>query len=217
MQVTLIGTRHREVGNCNSQALYEILLALNPEIIFEEMPLKDFDDYYVYKKRSKLESIAILRYKQSKSVIQVPIDLENIPENEFLYAYETIYKTVYNLTDQNGLDFRNLTKQFNQQTSQHGFEYLNSSHFSNACVQANEIIENALNTINSNVLFQALALWKKINAEREAQMVQSIYAYYEISKFENAVFLIGAIHKKSIIDEISKIEKKLKFNLIWNF
>ena len=217
MQITLIGTRHCDIGNCNSQTLYEILTMLNPEVIFEEMPLKDFDNYYLYKTRSKLESIAILRYKQSKSVIQVPIDLENIPENEFLYAYENIYKTVYNLADQNGFEFRTLTKKFNKQTSLYGFEYLNSSDFADACMQANDIIEKTLKTINSKVLFEALTLWKKINAQREAYMVQNIYTYCKNSKFDNAVFLIGAIHKNSIIDEVSKIENKLKVNLIWNF
>ena len=139
MQITLIGTRHKELGKCNSNELHQILKSLRPDVIFEEMPPKDFDDYYVSKKRSKLESIAIFQYKQDQDALQIPIDLDDICEDEFLDAYENIFKTVYGLKNQYGLDFRELTKQVSVHTMQHGFSYLNSIDYTNAWGQVFEI------------------------------------------------------------------------------
>jgi hypothetical protein len=218
MHVTLIGTRHKESGGCNSHELYQILMSLNPDVIFEEMPPKEFDDYYISKKRTKLESIAILKYTQNHSVIQVPIDSDNIPEKEFLEAYENIHKVVDGLSDQNGFSYRHLTKTVSKQTFLHGFRYLNSVYYSNAWIQVNEIIANALKKIDSNALFEALAFWNHINMERENQMLNNIYTFCQNSEYKNAVFLIGAYHRNSIIDKISKIEQKLKkVNLVWSF
>lgn len=217
MQITLIGTRHKELGKCNSNELYQILKNLRPDVIFEEMPLKDFDDYYVSKKRSKLESIAIFQYKQDHDTLQIPVDMDDIPKDEFLDAYENIFKTVYDLKNQYGLDFRELTKQVSMHTMQYGFRYLNSIDYANVWEQVFEIIENTLRTINNDTLFNSLALWKRVNIERENKMLEGIYTFYQNSSFENAVFLIGAYHRKSIIEKIPKVEENRKVNLVWHF
>lgn len=217
MQITLIGTRHRELGKCNSNELYQILKSLRPDVIFEEMPPKDFDDYYGSKKRSKLESIAILQFKQEQDALQIPVDLDDICEDEFLDAFENIFKTVYGLKNHYGLDFRELTKQVSVHIKQHGFSYLNSIEYKNAWEQVIDIIENAIKSINNDDLFNSLELWNRVNTEREYKMLEGIYNYCQNSRFENAVFLIGAYHRKSIIEKISKVEVNREVNLAWNF
>lgn len=216
MQITLIGTRHKELGKCNSKELYQILKSLRPDVIFEEMPPKDFDDYYGSKKRSKLESIAIFQYKQEKEALQIPIDLNDICEEEYLDAYDDIFKTVCGLKNQYGVDFRGLTKEVGEHTKQHGFSYLNSIGYTNAWEQVIDIIENAIKSINNDDLFNSLELWNRVNTERENKMLEGIYNYCQHSRFENAVFLIGAYHRKSIIEKISKMEENRKVNLVWH-
>lgn len=44
--VTLISTSHSENGKCNADELYKIMASIKPEVIFEELPKKRFEEYY---------------------------------------------------------------------------------------------------------------------------------------------------------------------------
>ena len=41
--ITLVCTRHEELGACNSHEMHKILETINPEVIFEEIPPSFFD------------------------------------------------------------------------------------------------------------------------------------------------------------------------------
>lgn len=64
--VSLVGTVHDELGRVNASELCAILERIRPEVIFLEVPLAAFDDYYVMCRRSNLESIAVRRYRESQ-------------------------------------------------------------------------------------------------------------------------------------------------------
>jgi len=50
--ITLISTRHDELGKCNSNELYKIIESVDPELIFEGIPSSYFNKYYIHKSRN---------------------------------------------------------------------------------------------------------------------------------------------------------------------
>jgi hypothetical protein len=42
--ITLVCTKHKESGNCNSLELHKIIKAIKPEIIFEELSHSNFEN-----------------------------------------------------------------------------------------------------------------------------------------------------------------------------
>src|SRR5438309_5809280 len=80
-KITLVCSMHRENGLCNAGELLEILRAIEPDVGFEEMLPSDFDSYYKHGTKSKLESLAITRYREFKSFQQVPVDRYDMPES----------------------------------------------------------------------------------------------------------------------------------------
>ena len=66
--ITLISTRHDEVGKCNSNELYKIIESINPELIFEEIPPSYFDKYYIDRSCNNLETDTINKYLETHDV-----------------------------------------------------------------------------------------------------------------------------------------------------
>lgn len=59
--------------------------------------------------------------------------------------------------------------------------------------------------------------WLNQNDNRENEMVKNIYNYCYRSNYGKALFLVGAAHRKSLINKISKFEINKKQNLDWIF
>lgn len=217
MQITLIATRHESLGKCNSEELIRILTQLNPEVIFEEIPPTLFGEYYVKKERKNLETEAISRFIDGRSIVQVPVDSDNVPSDDFFKEYERLIKRLEGLTDRNGFDFRTMTDRNRSLTSLYGFDYLNSSYAD----QINEVIaraiENGLVKIDDKELVNTHEMWKEVNMQREHHMLEQIYDYSKENPYENAAFTIGASHRTSIIDKITKDFINKEFEINWTF
>jgi len=80
------------------------------------------------------------------------------------------------------------------------------------------IIENEVITSLDNTYFTNLyKLWQEITNNREMEMVKNIYNYSKTHQYNNAVFICGAEHKKSLIQKINDFESKAETKLNWNF
>lgn len=66
--IFLICTTHENLGICNSQELYKFFERIKPDMIFEEIPLSYYDQYYVSKVKSNLESIVISAHIQDYQI-----------------------------------------------------------------------------------------------------------------------------------------------------
>jgi hypothetical protein len=67
--ITLNCTVHNECGRCNSEALYEVIKHLKPDIIFEELSHPNFEEFYHRQtKRRTLETDAIKKYLSNYKV-----------------------------------------------------------------------------------------------------------------------------------------------------
>ena len=213
--ITLICTRHDELGKCNSYELCKIIEAINPEIIFEEIPPSCFDEFYVTKSRRNLETDAIHKYWETFVIPHIPVDSDDIPSESFFKKHEYMHKRIEGLADINGFNYRNLTDRCREQIAIHGFKYLNSKYYINFCDEIGSTIERGLQKINNEELFQINQLWKDINKKREIEMLQNIYNYSRKSSYNKAVFTIGAGHKKSIVKKIKEYETREDFKLNW--
>ena len=77
--ITLICTRHKEVGACNSAELLKIIECFQPEIFFEEVSPTTYEAYYTYDssgltKITTLETDAIKMYLQNHSIKHILVD-----------------------------------------------------------------------------------------------------------------------------------------------
>ena len=215
--ITLISTRHDEYGLCTHDELYKIIAAINPEVIFEEIPPSYFNAYYVAKTRRNLESDAINKYLENHNIPHIPVDSDDVPPESCFKDLQYMHERVERLTDRNGFDYRNSIDRNKSYTGMYGFKYLNSIGCMNLAKVTNDAIENGLQAINDKRLFEIRQLWKDVHDKRETTMISNIYNYSKEHAFDNAVFTLGSAHRASIIQKIQEHEKTSEIKLNWIF
>lgn len=215
--ITLLCTRHDNLGKCNSNELYQIIERINPEVIFEEMPPSFFDKYYLEKSRSNLESDTINNYIKHHKINHIPVDSDNLPSEEFFKDHKYMMGKIEGLADINGFTYRDLVDTNKICSERHGFKYLNSLDSMNINNDIYVAIERGLQKMNNDKFFQTFKLWKDIHDTRENQMLQNIYRYSQTNSYERAIFTIGAAHRNSIIQKVSECNKNEKTKLNWIF
>ncbi len=216
--ITLINTKHKECGVCTSNELYKILEFIRPEVIFEEIPPSYFDKYYITRTKENLESNTVLRYSQNYNIQQIPVDSDDVPSESFFNNdLKYLYERIEGLTNINGFNYRNFSDRDNLYIKMYGFLYANSN---DAIIIRDEIqnsVEMGLQVINNEKLFQTYQDWLKINENRENTMLQNIYNYSKENQYNQAVFLLGYAHRKSIMQKIKEYETKENLKLNWSF
>jgi hypothetical protein len=203
---------HIQIGECNSNNLYNIIVQENPEIIFEEFDiLRTEDEYYRnehYKnqKESSLETIAIMNYLEKFNVKYVPVDTYDVK-----YFPTEMYKKISIANpDYNKVFSENIIK-----VGQKGFQYLNSIDCYNLLEELHLIEENAVKNSNDNKLITDYNSWKSVSNARDIEMLNNIYEYSKMHEYNNAVFIIGAEHKKSIMKKINDYNKMDNIKIKW--
>jgi hypothetical protein len=201
-----------QINKCNSDELYLIVKNENPEIIFEEFDiLRTEDEYYKnghykYQNESTLETIAVMKYLENHQVEYVPVDtyeITNFPRD--------IYKKISLVnSDYNKLFMENIIL-----SGQKGFQYINSIDCFNLLEKLHIIEEEVIKNTNDNKLIQDYNSWKIITNNRDNEMIKNIYEYSEKHSYNNAVFIIGAEHKKSIFEKINVFNLKENIKINW--
>jgi hypothetical protein len=210
--ITIIFSMHIQIGECNSNNLYNIIVQENPEIIFEEFDiLRTEDEYYRnghYKnqKGSSLETIAIMNYLENFNVEYVPVDTYDVK-----YFPTEMYKEISIANpDYDKVFSENIIK-----AGQKGFQYLNSIDCYNLLEELHLIEENAIKNSKNNKLITDYNSWKSVSNARDTEMLNNIYEYSKMHKYNNAVFIIGAEHKKSIMKKIDDYNKMDNIKIKW--
>jgi hypothetical protein len=98
------------------------------------------------------------------------------------------------------------------------FAYLNSKKCSEL-FDKKKITETNLMEfeINKNLLFNIYKLFHEEHDNRENEMLQNIYNYSKENQYDQAVFLIGSAHRKSIVQKALEYEKINSPKLNWTF
>jgi hypothetical protein len=226
--ITLIGTIHQELGNCNSDELYKIIESISPDVIFDELSSSSFDMYYsdsfdIYYANSillnrhppevPLEVKCIKKYRQNYNIKIFPVDIDvrqklSKYQDEIFFMVRTFLKYE---------DYRKLENEKESLIAKEDFHCLNSDNFLDF-LEKKEVIEKKImeSEIQKNRLLDIYKLFHaEQNDNRENAMLQNIYNYSKRNQYNQAVFLIGAEHRKSIIQKIREYGKLSEIKLNW--
>jgi hypothetical protein len=214
--ITLISTRHDDIGECNSFALWQILDDLRPQVIFLELPPSYLSKSYI-NSTNTLEMNAVRPYIDGHKPIIVAVDIDDISDKTLFDGYKRVIDELKKLEGTNGFDFYNSVNTNKRYAEKYGFKYLNSEHGIAHNEAISEAMTKGLEQINDDSLNDAHNAWIELSNNRENEMLQNIYIYSKDYPYERAVFLLGAAHRKAIIEKIkSRVENDaLKIN--WSF
>lgn len=203
---------HIQIGKCNSIELYNIINNENPEIIFEEFDILRTEDgyykngYYKYQKGSTLETFAIMDYLENNNVKYVPVDTFEVTD----FPSE-MYKKI-SIADP---EYDKLFSESIINAGQEGFQYLNGIECYNLFEKMHLIEKNVVIKSNDNKLISDYNAWQNISNARDNEMLKNIYEYSKSNYFNNAVFIIGTEHKKSILEKIDGYNTNENIKINW--
>jgi len=208
--ITLLSSFHIELGKCNAEELYKIITEIKPEIIFEELPQALFHTIYAegYDPHS-LEAIAINKYLKEHHVEHIPVDTLEKKEEDMFGGYNIILKK--------STEYDKLFKQQLSLISQHGYQFLNGSSCLELMDEMHKVEENVLLEINDAQLLKQYKSDGELQDKRAIAMLQNIYDYSKKHRYDKALFICGAEHRKSMMQKIQEYEKKGQFKLNWTF
>ncbi len=213
--ITLIATGHYEKGICTSDELGKIIEQISPDVIFEEVPPNIFQDLHKGLLCDSLETKAIKMYLQIHPIDHFPVDLNR--ESITYDFFTSDYNAMSSIFKYHSSEYSNLSNHWGYLPGQFGFPYLNSRQCKEF-LERKRFLENVLvQTLNHEKLSNRHKDWTNFNDERESEMIRNIYNYCKLDKYKNALFLVGAEHKKPIMDKIPEFEKKNQVQLDWNF
>jgi hypothetical protein len=211
--ITLICTEHRATGACTHFALYRIIETLSPEVIFEEIPLYAFDEYYRNKTRNSLETDTILLYLEKHQIEHIPVDYDIKMPQSFWDNNRYLFEKI----EANSSEYRKFIDWHTQYLKRYGFKYLNSIYCDNLWNDCYNAMKNTLQKLNDDRLFQIYKTWNDIKEKREIEMIKNIYSYSQKNIFNKGIFFIGAAHRESIMRKIQEYEKTAELTLNWIF
>jgi len=147
-----------------------------------------------------------------KSAQQVPVDDYVIPES-FLRDMGILSDYV----ESRSAEYRAVEAKIHQMALDLGFRYLNSPEFMAHRKYADELFEEVITMSGSDELRKLLSTWNDQLRRREDSMMENIYDFCRKSSFTEGVFLVGAGHMSSIVQDIEGRMQK-ETNLVdWKF
>lgn len=215
--ITLICTKHKSSGNCNASNLYELIRAIKPQVIFEELSWANFHKSYGQGKLLTLETNAIKLYLLDNKVEHVPVDTFELPN-----FYDEMVDKMYDVISDNDEiiecgEWRKMLKNLISLQDWHGFEFLNSDANDEIVAKLDSLEQTILEIMNDEQLFEIRRMRKQTIERREEEMLKNIYSYSQEHLYNQALFFIGAGHRRSVIEKIKKAEKRELVKLNWKF
>ncbi len=211
-RITLVCTAHREIGKCNEHELVQILLAVGPEVIFEEIRPDDFESFYADESKYNVEMRAIKEYLKGRNARQVPVDDYETPEG-FGPHIRALDEFVASRNDA----YRYTMDEMHQMQSELGFSYLNSSAFVSSIKESERLYQEAVSKYGNDLARSTLSEWNDQIRKRNSSMLGSIYRFCQQTDFTEGVFLVGAGHMSSIMDGIERRMKYQPTFVTWRF
>ena len=157
-RVSVVFTEHEESGLANVSGLLAILERIKPEVIFLECPPAAFDSY-LNGTHAKLESSAVNRYRETRPVELIPVDLPT-PEA----ALFTNHRDLIERIARTGPEYDRFASWHRQYVSAHGFAYLNSAHCSDLFSKRHEAILTAIEKLAEPRLAECYDSWSRLTS-----------------------------------------------------
>lgn len=191
-------------------ALLAILERIQPEVVFAEIPRTHIgacrDGSH-----GAVESVAAARYADNHSIDVVPVDSPE-PEDSFFRDWQELSRVI----ERTSPVYRGLMDLNTDRMCRGGFAYLNSDD----CVQAwADIYREELETIEyigSPRLRDMYAWVRELNEQRDLEMLGKIRAYGTSTAQNCGAFLMGAAHRKSLIEKIRAVDDAATPHIEWD-
>lgn len=197
--VSVVGTFHAEAGLTNAENLLGIIKRIAPEVIFLEAPVGSFKDQGDVGKLNNLEAAAVSRYCESKAVVLVPVDLPT-PDESFFRDTQALFREI----ECRSYKYQRLVDEQSRRVRAEGFAYLNGEDFSVFQSELRQEIHETLGRHSNKGLSDTYALWLRTMERRDSEMISNINRYCQENEFSRGVFLVGAAHRKSIVEKTTK-------------
>jgi hypothetical protein len=194
---------------CNSKELLKLLQTIKPDAIFEELSQQSFTDIYDGRLSDTLETNAIKIYSNEKTLKQFSVDGNQLVDKKLKDSISNMFE----IFDRN-IDYQCLILQLQNLVYEFGLPYLNSIQCEALFAQKYFLEQRLAEQENIVAIHQ---IWIKINDIRERQMLKNIYKHLELNAFNSVIFLVGAEHRKPIIDLINRKEIEGKVSVKWIF
>lgn len=215
--IILIATGHRENGLCNSSELLKVIEEINPDVIFEEVPPGKFHMLYAGQLQDSLESFTIKEYLKTRSIPHIPVDLDL--NESFGINFRMDVKQMDDVIEYYSPQCSHLMNLHASNAARYGFPYLNSQRCNTLLEKRHQLEDMAIRNINKAELLATHNKWLEFLAVREKEMIRNIYDFSANNRYEKGLFLVGAEHRKPIMNRIPEFEKnpKQKINWIFNY
>jgi hypothetical protein len=214
--ITVIFTRHKRTGICNSLELHRIIELIEPEVIFEELSYAQFNQSYEEKSLITVETDAIKEYLKNHKIEHIPVDTYPLP-NMYHEEVDLMLNKIFQSNIYESLVLRKLLVDWEELISQKGFPFLNSDENDKYLMEINFIKEKILHILNHENLFRIHILDKEIISKREYQIIKNIYNFSIEKSYNTGLMFIGAGHRKTIVEMIKKLEPQESIKLNWSF
>lgn len=201
--ITIISSIHKEIGNCNPIELCKIIESINPEIIFEEISKNAFNRCYNFQNLTTLESDAIKLYRLHYEIKHIPV-----------VGTELDIDSKINLMTKYGA-YRELYDQLLNFEEQFGFQFLNSISCIKMFDKIKEVEESILKEKNDAILYQINSNSEREIDRYENEIIENIYNFSQLYSYNNAILLLGAAHRKSIMEKINYLNARQQVDINW--
>lgn len=209
-RITLLCTGHREDGECNEHELVTTLRAIDPEVFFEEIRPTDFESAYADESKWTLEMRAIKKYLQDRKARQVPVDDYEMPE-VFGPHMRALDEFVASRSDK----YSDAMDDLFRKQYELGFRYLNSAAFIADIKESERLYGEIVHRYGNDLAKRKLAEWNDLIRMRDAAMLDTIYRFCQRTHFTEGIFLVGAGHMASIVDDIERRMKDQPTVVTW--
>lgn len=211
--IRLVSTFHSELGKCNADELYKIIENINPDVVFEELTPYLYDMVYnknIVDETAPLEIKCIRNYKQQHNIKNIPVDIE------VKSTFSNEIKVVFALFEKYDT-YSEIVSEIKRKIESDRFDFLNSDEFSDLVEKQRTIERKIVEEINNSQLNRIYKSFNKDLDFRENFMLNTIYNYSLVNDYEHAVFLIGAGHRRSIIQKVAEYQLKETIKMNWSF
>ena len=166
----------------------------------------------VFKDEENLESRAVKRYLEAHRAEAVPVDIMEA-SSEIVAESQRLSRELR----AHSRDYCQLMNADRQYIHEHGFAYLNSKYCVETWLKADVATREALESIRNAELARGYKDWNDVQEHREQEMMKNIQRYAEANPFNTGIFLLGAAHRRSIMEKVGNLSGESSSSIEWNF
>jgi hypothetical protein len=202
---------HGDCGSVTVAALVTLLERLSPEVVFAEIP-KAHAARYADGSHGNLESLAVADFSRRHRVSVVPVDRDE-PSEEFF----RVTRELFELVERSSRDYRTLVDHQSECVKQGGLPFLNSSASAQALFNIHNEVRATIEWVRAPHLHAVYDMWLDEIELRDQEMLANITQYAAESALASGVFLVGAAHRKSIIEKVLSDRGTGRSPVEWQF